>query len=115
MAREVHEKEERPVGLARKAWDEAAGEAFVAVAGVGEGITDCLFWLIAHDVHCTVNYSKNIDLSRSDMVDNPVWARENFPYLIHVVFRYSAPGQRKLTDLPGFSCNLIYRSEGIGF
>ncbi|MGM0673658.1 MAG: hypothetical protein ACQETQ_03065 [Spirochaetota bacterium] len=38
-------------------------EVVLEATGIGEGITDCLFWLIADYVHCTVDYSKNIDLT----------------------------------------------------
>ncbi|AGA33351.1 hypothetical protein TVNIR_1687 [Thioalkalivibrio nitratireducens DSM 14787] len=38
-----------------------------------------------------MKHCKNINLISPDMVDNPEWIREHFPYLLQVVFWHATP------------------------
>ena len=51
-----------------------------------------LLFIIADDIHRAVDYSKNVDPLRSDIIDNPVWTREDLSYLLYVIFGYTASG-----------------------
>ena len=50
-------------------------------------------------MHCTVDDSDYINLIRFNVIYDSIWTAKDFPDLLHIIFRYSAPRQRELGNL----------------